>query len=224
MSPRISLNDRIDIPYRNPVINSELIRPFSSRPIIITYGYYISSRKHYSASSLSFSDAIRHTPTPVLISNLRIFMWSKNKSSLAHHVVGIVGMSSFKKMIWIYTDRIIAFVKRQKCFRHFPCVDMEQNTSSQKTDFSKRKNPVSLNDFRSSPYPAFADGRAVRLYRTVFIHVAPESSLVFFRQLRDWSCSHIAKSLSFVVSVFRRLISSGEREYFNGSWRVVNTS
>ena len=126
----------------------------------------------------------------------------KRTSFLSPHVLHVVEPVSCKQMVRIHTFRIIAFVKHPK-FSRVSMRNRPRNSVWESSEFFEHEPSVSMRAFTPGPNPAPA--KLFPNYRTFLIYLRPESSLVFFRKFRDWSCSHIANCLSFVVSVFQRL-------------------
>lgn len=130
-------------------------------------------------------------------------------SSLLFSVSIVFGVSSDPEMVWIYARSIIARVANQfsiwdGAFVYSPrgamgleCCKFRSSLFSD----SELTIPVS-SAFSTYPYPAWPkfgpDDRTES-------YTVPESLLVVIGKFRDFFWSHISKSLSFVVSVFRWL-------------------
>ncbi len=124
---------------------------------------------------------------------------------LVRHIFRILLTRSKKQMRRIAAWWVIAFVQNPKPLRDWPITQHPRQSVRQREDFFGHvKEPISMSAFACGPNPA--PPNLLSNYRAVLVHLGPKSSLVIFRQLRDWSCSLHASIFRLRVSVCRLVI------------------
>lgn len=134
--------------------------------------------------------------------------------ALSKHVLRVILFSSSEQVKWSYARWIVAMMQSAKLLRNAAIFNDDRNSTCQVSNISNSVCAVSFRISTSRPNPAWTEFWPVLRERPLFIHLVPKTGLVFFGQLRDWSCSHIENSLSWLVSVFGMLNTSREREIF----------
>lgn len=141
-------------------------------------------------------------------------IWSRkippiNSPSFCLSVSIIVKMSSEPEMLWINACSIVACMTNKHSIWDCAIRDKPRNPMCDEFPASRsRAKPDSAipTPFSSGrPFPTWSNLWSD--YRAALVHLPPKSILVIFRQLWDWSCSHMRNSLSLLVSVFRVLIT-----------------
>lgn len=118
--------------------------------------------------------------------------------SLGILVMVVVRARSNKKMIWINTRRIVAFMKDAHSLRNcskmnHPACPVRAGWPSQKSNTAISKSPISS----SNPRPA--------IIMPTLVHLLPEVLLVFIRKMRDDFLSLIRIHSAILVRVLSRV-------------------
>jgi len=192
MSPFSPFDDKVDCGHIHSVLLSKREKGNLSRNI----------------SSANFSNLIfRKNCSPVhrsACSPFRKFLHKRiSISPLSDHVVHIFLVISQEKVIRIHARSVVALVKCMQIIGNWSKRDCPRYAMRSISNVSDTYVSIPIPLFSCGPIPASSD----RLeFRSIFIYFRPKSFLFFFREFGDLSCSHIAKSISWLVSVIRWLI------------------
>lgn len=133
------------------------------------------------------------------------------------HVTHVLCVRSSSDVIRVAEGRVVALVKCFKAACYWAIGQRPRNSARIKKTVPYSKHSVSR--FRERRCPNPARSKLFPNNWTVFVNLGPETVLVFLRQFRDWFCSHIANSISFLVSVFRWLQPQANAIFIMGKHR-----
>lgn len=212
MSPMQPLNDLANAAYVDVVFCCE-DRINHAGCGQLSYLKHLLLRKLGRSAMLSFSDKMGISFRPMRISSCNRF-WTSNAtvpfaraaSIFRNHISRIFCFSTEKQMRRINARGIIASVKTAKADDLLSGGYKERNMCRHEYAMLDIYLSISIAIFARLPFPAFI--------LPFYVNLFPKVDLVIFRKIRDYFCSHIASLVRCVISVCRKLNTTGERAYF----------
>lgn len=126
--------------------------------------------------------------------------------ALLNHVSHIIERVSQKQVKRIHARRIVASVESLKTIWDGSVLNRPRNSRCNENTAPYSERAVSVFSYGGSlPNPTRSDVWNMNWNRTILVHLRPKSFLVRLSQFGNRASSHIEKSFSLLVSVFRWL-------------------